>query len=236
MKYKGALLLLLGILFSCEIDFEDNTRLYFESTVVDQSGVPVSGIPFEIGVSSRVIYFTDSEIVGTGESTKTGKIAFPFLKPLSELPFTVSINNYSRLPKDANVEANYGGVLLADIPQDMIQNYALRLDPIQINKLTSFQLQLNRNTQNLDTLNWSVTYSNPNIVVDFSEGVGPYYQEQVSIGGLFLPSDEQESINIRIPESSLVVFKYKIRNEQVLDSATTEIEIEKQDKTYEFSY
>ena len=90
---KKIIYLSLLVLCSCSIQYDAETRLLFETIVVDSNDNPLKDINLEVYVSSGSGLGSSSETISLGKTDENGKIRLVFPSPKFENGYKVFINS-----------------------------------------------------------------------------------------------------------------------------------------------
>lgn len=168
MKKITLIVLLFGF-YSCQIQYDGETRLITEIHVVDSDGNPIQGQPVEITVHADNI----SDVISNGNTDQNGNSLLIFPKPLQS---TISVAFYDH--DDIYQDKMYVGILIADF-----ENFKLTMDPVvlyRIDQLTTVNLVLDHVSANTQILSTSLDGQQPEEHIDYHPS-DPGYSETPTI-------------------------------------------------------
>lgn len=84
---KLLLFFVLGLLYSCQIQYDVSTRYVFEGHVQDRNGDPIDNNPIEVWVYNS----NDSDFIGFTETNSNGVFELIIPKPTNETDFSLKI-------------------------------------------------------------------------------------------------------------------------------------------------
>lgn len=239
--------ILLYLLYSCELRYEDNERFLFKGEITDITNVPLAKVAVEIyavnfSVSdfrletlSRENSFEDINLIGENFSNEQGAFNVVTVSPANEVSTVIVINGVNSSSYitsktslfylyDSNRNSNRAtGQVSFTVPNSILPD-----------KLT-FELILERSTTNNDTLSYSVSYPKVNKIARFP----PDPQQPESPNFLFnelLPSIQQQRDTLETVDGDIIKFQYTLKNRTILSSGEEEIKVTAQNNSYVFRF
>lgn len=158
---KKILLLILTIftLYSCEIQYDGETRIVVQGQLVDKDKNPISNQRIEINTYSGEGYGSSSDLISYGNTDTEGKFTLIFPAPKSdEVDIRTSINGYRYIDYSSsqNPTSEYQSKNIRASNKNFI-NYKLDFNQIVLYKndeITQLEIVLNRisNTKQITEL------------------------------------------------------------------------------------
>lgn len=136
---------ILGLLYSCQIQYDVSTRYVFEGQVQDRNGNSIENIPVEVWIYND----HDSDFIGYTETNFDGYYELVIPKPKNETDFEIKVKGSSIFSK-----VDYVNIFETDfldhkvtigqttlVAADDISNLVITLDQINLeNNITSLEL------------------------------------------------------------------------------------------------
>jgi len=205
------LLMLAGLLFcSCDIDFENNSRLFFNSTITDQSGAPVSGIEIVLSAGGTCL-FCDFEIIGKGVTDAFGNVYFPVLDPKTKA-IDISVNKEFG---SSNYKPNYSRLQVSNVTDSLITNQTIRLPEEILYKLAPFKLVIQNTSGISATFFWELKGPKEFNGIDFSSDEPT---EEPAFSGFLASEEVFNEYSFNLAENINYTFKYQIFENSTLVS------------------
>ncbi len=241
-KFLGIIILLTLLSFKCEdeIEFNDNQRLSFRGRVVDFNGEVLNNIPIEI-IATRSFFdpyfqsglnLEEGELAGTGFSDEQGNFSITSLSPLN-----AEIYAFVNPPESRDFQRNRTSFIVSGIDVDSdLRNLVFRFpNDIVLDRIANFRIQINRITDSIDTLNYSIRYSPlipiENIEQDITASDIPEINE---IGGQLLPTETLMSEDLEMRENDMILFSYSLSSDGIQKDSTITINAENRTFVFEF--
>lgn len=187
---------------ACEIDFEDNSRLFFNSTIVDQNGEPVSGIEIVLSAGGTCL-FCDFEIIGSGVTDASGRAYFPVLDPKTR-PIDISVNEEFG---SSNYKPNYSRLKVSNVTDSLLTNQTIRLPQEILYKLAPFNLVIQNTSGTTASMSWELYGPREFETIDFSSDEadgGPTFSGSLNGSEIF------REYSLNLAENINYTFTYRI--------------------------
>ena len=222
------LLCLLGF-FSCTVDFEDNTRLLFKTSLQDQFGEPVPDASVQIyGEDAEGGYPVRRALLGEGFSDEQGEIAVTFLKPKNLDVFEILINQPNQ---EEGRLANYGALRISRTFENLPEN-KFEPAPLTIDKLAEYKVSAVNNGQPGDTLGVELSYKSPFKSIPEGEYVFP----APGIYSFTLLSQESTALQVTPALGEEVTLEYTVRNKGLVDQGVLLIPVTQAQQEFRYEY
>lgn len=222
--------ILLLTLMGCDLVYEDNLRWLAKGQITDARETAIPGIQLKLVAENG----SDRDLIGSGYSDHNGWISIRSISPSNATELHLSINTDGNQNLDS---AQYSGIEIAlplndDYLSDIANNdYTIDFGKLEINRLIEFQLLINRQTDGLDTLAWSLKYKPSTITLNGQLPFIAYAQAQ----GEMLPDQSFISERFTIQRFDTLEFSYTLIN----NSRVTEliqIITDEETRSYEFNF
>lgn len=149
MKKILLLLLTLFTLYSCDIQYDGETRIVVQGQLVDKDKNPISNKRVQINTYSGEGYGSSSDLISYGDTDAEGKFTLIFPAPKSdEVDIVTSINDsqYIDYSSSQNPVSDYQSKAIRASNRNFI-NYKLEFNQIVLYKndeITQLEIALNR--------------------------------------------------------------------------------------------
>jgi hypothetical protein len=149
MKKNLLLLLTLFTLYSCDIQYDGETRIVVQGQLVDKDKNPISNKRVQISTYSGEGYGSNSDLISYGDTDTEGKFTLIFPAPKSdEVDIVTSINGsqYIDYSSSQNPVSDYQSKVIRALNRNFI-NYKLEFNQIVLYKndeITQLEIALNR--------------------------------------------------------------------------------------------
>ncbi len=242
MKVKLTLVLLC-FLFSCQIRYEDNERLFLKGKLANNDNAAVANIPIEIYASNIWLnvfevenlnsrnFFEDVDLIGNGLSAANGSYGITAISPQGE-PFLVAYINRA----DAeNYNTKKPSIVIYDlntIPNDEI-TYNLPL--ATLSDIIPFEIRVERKTNLTDTLVFSASFPRLNRILNIPDISNQQINNQF-LNKVMLPTTSQTRDTLQIVEGDLLTLNYTLKNRTIISSGEEQIKVSATNNQYVFEF
>lgn len=227
----------LALIFnSCQVDYEDNSRLLFKGVVNDGSQNPFPGLPVDVYASTGDGPFGVTERIGVGKTAADGTFDIVALAPKNRTFLQLLINDsfqQGRLPEFGSFTFRRLDILAED-------DGTFTIPDIAIEERAESTLEIRRVANLLDTLSFQYSYRNPDRTLDFSQTAPLDKIEDINFLVSFgtLPSAQ---IELLIGLTSVVVtdtlfLEYRLVNSKVSETFEAELMYNPESDSYVFEF
>lgn len=217
------------LFFACDIDFEDNSRLFFNSTITDQNGDPVSGIEIVLSAGETCL-FCDFEIIGSGVTDASGRAYFPVLDPKTK-PIDISVNEEFG---SSNYKLNYSRLKVSNVTESLLTNQTIRLPQEILYKLAPFKLVILNTSGSTASVFWELEGPKEFNAIDFSSDEP---DEEPEFSGILNNGQLINEYSFNLAENINYTFKYRvIENNTLISEGENFITNTENTREYVFEY
>lgn len=224
------------IISSCQVDYEDNSRLLFKGSVNDSLQNPFPGVPVTVYASPNPLVLITTESIGTGITDADGTFEIVTLSPKNPTFLEVHVNDF--LQEKNNPEFGSYTFRRIDVLGENEATY--NIPEFTLEKRVNTALEIKRVSNVADSLSFRYRYKNSDRIVDFSQKATPDILEDPNllVGSGILPSTQNDTI---VPLFGLVAndtlfLKYRLINGTVSDAMETELLYNPETGSYEFEF
>lgn len=157
MRRLGFYLVLMSFIISCDVFYEDNKRLYFAGTVIDEEGIPIKNIPVEALTygPTGISYGQFIEVLGEGVTDENGNFNLVTLSPEGDAKIVIDINDSFQ----KGYQSGFATASLIGLETLEALDAAYRLNQLGLERIINSKLSVKRSTNTADTLFFNVTAS-----------------------------------------------------------------------------
>lgn len=239
-----SLMLVLSLMFSCELRYEDNERLVFNGKILGVNNAPLSNISTELYATNFSVndfeldpllvsrFFDDIDLIGYGFSESDGAYSITSISPRNHVEI-VAVVNGSTAPnyQEDRITAYY--LYLNNKANDKL---SFRVPNTVLAHRILFEINIQRTTNRTDTLEYFISYPKLHKIQRFPPNTQMPNQAN-NIGFVqVLPEVLQQKDTIAIAEGDTLFFNYTIKNDTVIAAGAEELIISATNNAYTFEF
>lgn len=224
------------IISSCQVDYEDNSRLLFKGDVSNGLQNPFPDLPVEVYASTGEGVFNFTERVGVGKTTPDGSFEIIALSPKNPSYLQLLINDSSQ--EGHKPEFGSSALRRLDILGEKEATYII--PRITIDKRIDTFLEIKRTDNLSDTLSFRYRYEDADKILDFSQRSGPddYENPNLRVGSGMLPSalDETTIELFDLTANDTLFLDFRLVNGNVSETTGVELIYKPESDNYVFEF
>lgn len=230
-----SLFLLLFVVTSCDVFYEDNKRLLFTGTVIDQEGNAIRNIPvtaFTYGPSALRSSFRED--LGEGFTDENGSFNLITLSPEGNYRIDMEINGRFQVGYSAGISA----ATLVGLETLNLSDAAYRLDKLKLERIVNARVSVQRRTNTLDTLYLSIL-TNPlekRIYYDKSREPDIFEGFFFATDTVFPGVNEKDIVLTKVLAMDTLLVRYRLKNNSNAEIFSEKLSYIAQSSSYEFEF
>ncbi len=235
MSKHPIILALLLVLVSCDVFYEDNKRLLFTGSVVDEDGLAIENLPvtaFTYGPSVFANGFRED--LGEDFTDENGSFNLISLSP--EGSYTIDMDMNGRYQVGYN--SGFSSVSLLGLETLNLSDAAYRLSEIQLERIVNARVAIQRTTNTLDTLYLSIMTRSVEKTVYVDKSREPeIFEDFFFATDTVFPAENEKDITItNVLAKDTILVRYRLKNNSNAEIFTEKLGYTSQTGSYEFEF
>lgn len=229
------ILLPLFVLVSCDVFYEDNKRLLFTGTAVDEDGaaiknVPVRAFTYGPGVLSNGFV----EDLGEGFTDENGSFNLVSLSPEGNYKIDMEINGRLQVGQSTG----FSSISLVGLETLNLSDAAYRLGELRLARIVNSRLIIQRATNTVDTLYVNIVTGPVYKTIYFDKSREPnIFEDFFFATDTVLPSEnEKEIVLANLLAKDTILVRYRLKNTSNAEIFTEKLGYSSQIGAYEFKF
>lgn len=236
MKKYWIVLLFFIVFFSCDVLYEDNKRLFFTGTVLDEDGnfiefITVNAVTYgPNGISAGSF----TETLGEGLTDEDGTFRLTTLSPEGEGEISIEINS----SLSSEYRSDFASATLLGLKTTVSNDAAIRLGQLRLERLVNSSLILKRTNTTNDTLLLNIITNPVQKVLYVNPLLKPEpFPYSFYASDTLLPNEIEKTLPLnQILAKDTLLLNYSLKNGLESELFTTKLFPNALNGTYEFQF
>lgn len=232
---RNLLVFIIGIIVcSCELTYEDNTRLLVDGQVISFESTVIPELPVDVYALGTFTSFPSRReqvaLIGESKLRPDGQYQVITISPENNDFISVAINDTGK----NGYNAFWPTVEINGLQPFSLANFKYQVPDIAIGPLENTSLLINRVANMQDTLSYGISYNSTlkEVNLNFGEFEEEVFQRQL-FGELY-PSDMTREVPLRVMQGDSIKISYSLINNGIVGRGEIKIQYNTDGYTFDF--
>ncbi|MBO6533435.1 MAG: hypothetical protein ACE37L_11265 [Allomuricauda sp.] len=232
---RNLLVFIIGIIVcSCELTYEDNTRLLVDGQVISFESNEIPELPVDVYALGTFTSFPSRReqvaLIGESKLRSDGQYQVITISPENSDFISVAINDIGKNRHNAS----WPTLEINGLQPFSLENFKYQVPDISIGPLENTSLLINRVANMQDTLSYGISYNSTlkEVNLNFGEFDDEVFQRQL-FGELY-PSDMTREIPLRVIQGDSIKISYSLINNGIVGRGEIKIQYNTDGYTFDF--
>ena len=232
---RNLLVFIIGIIVcSCELTYEDNTRLLVDGQVISFESTVIPELPVDVYALGTFTSFPSRReqvaLIGESKLRSDGQYQVITISPENSDFISVAINDIGK----NGYNAFWPTLEINGLQPFSLENFKYKVPDIAIGPLEDTSLLINRVANMQDTLSYGISYNSTlkEVNLNFGEFEEEVFQRQL-FGELY-PSDIIREVPLRVIQGESIKISYSLINNGIVGRGEIKIQYNTDGYTFDF--
>ncbi|MCL6274315.1 hypothetical protein M3P19_09860 [Muricauda sp. 2012CJ35-5] len=226
-------------LFSCELYYDDNTRLLFKGNLSASFGTETAALPIVAFASgefiSPLLFFAispyeDVDVIGMSNIEVNGSFAVTTISPSNEQKLFLVINESNNPEYNANFPTQF----IEGVEKLTLKNSTYEIPSLSLNKIATSEILIARKNNLTDTLFLGLKYNSKfkEILIEEDNSVTTAYLSNKSYE--VFPNENEFRITFDHIQNEPILIEYQLRYNGITEQGEKEVVITNNNYDFQF--